>query len=191
MKWHERVSVGTWLLVGAAFIASQALALLAMGQPPICACGYVRFWGGIVSGPETSQQLTDWYTYSHVIHGIGFYFALWFVAPRVPVTIRFILALGLEVGWEIFENTPFIIERYRQSALAQGYFGDSIVNSVSDTMASAFGFLLARTLPARATVALAISVELFTAFMIRDNLTLNVIQLIHPIEAISRGQTGQ
>src|SRR3989304_2171193 len=128
MKWHERMSVGTWLLVGAAIIASQALALLAMGQPPICACGDVRFWGGIASGPEISQQLTDWYTYSHVLHGFAFYFALWFVAPRVPVTIRFILALGLEAGWEIFENTPFIIERYRQSALAQGDFGDSISN---------------------------------------------------------------
>ena len=86
MKWPERVSVGAWLLVGAALIASQALVLFAMGQPPICACGYVRFWGGIVSGPEISQQLTDWYTYSHVIHGIGFYFALWFVAPRAPVS---------------------------------------------------------------------------------------------------------
>jgi len=190
MKWHERMSVGTWLLVGAAFIASQALVLFAMGQPPICACGYVRFWGGIVSGPETSQQLTDWYTYSHVIHGIVFYFALWCVAPRAPVTIRFILALGLEVGWEIFENTPFIIERYRQSALAQGYFGDSIINSLGDALASAFGFLVARTLPVWGTVVLAISIELFLAAMIRDNLTLNVIQLIHPFEAISRGQTG-
>ena len=191
MKWHERLSVGTWLLVGAAFIASQALALLALGQPPICACGYVRFWGGIVSGPEISQQLTDWYTYSHVLHGFAFYFALWFVAPRVPVTTRFILALGLEAGWEIFENTPFIIERYRQSALAQGYFGDSIINSVGDAMASAFGFLVARALPVWGTVLLAISIELFLASMIRDNLTLNVVQLIHPFEAISRWQTGQ
>ena len=190
MKWHERMSVGTWLLVGAALVASQALALLALGQPPICACGYVRFWGGIVSGPEISQQLTDWYTYSHVLHGFAFYFALWFVAPRVPVTTRFILALGLEAGWEIFENTPFIIERYRQSALAQGYFGDSIINSLGDEMASAFGFLVARTLPVWGAVALAISIELFLASMIRDNLTLNVIQLIHPFEAISRWQIG-
>lgn len=190
MKWHEPMSVGTWLLVGAAFIASQALVLLAMGQPPICACGYVRFWGGIVSGPEISQQLTDWYTYSHVLHGFAFYFALWFVAPRVPVTTRFILALGLEAGWEIFENTPFTIERYRQSALAQGYFGDSIINSVGDAMASAFGFLVARTLPVWGTVGLAISIELFLASTIRDNLTLNVIQLIHPFEAISRWQIG-
>ena len=139
MKWYERISVGTCLVVGAAFIAVQALVLFAMGQPPICACGYVRLWGGIASGPEISQQLTDWYTYSHVIHGFGFYFALWLIAPRAPVAIRFILALAFEVSWEIFENTPFIIDRYRQSALAQGYFGDSIINSVADTIAAAFG----------------------------------------------------
>lgn len=190
MKWHGRISVGTCLLVGAAFIAVQALVLFAMGQPLICACGYVRLWGGITSGPEISQQLTDWYTYSHVIHGIGFYFALWLIVPRAPVAVRFILALAFEVSWEIFENTPFIIDRYRQSALAQGYFGDSIINSVGDTIASAFGFLLARTLPAWGAVALAISVELFTLYMIGDNLTLNVIQLIHPNDAIFHWQAG-
>lgn len=189
MKWYERISVGTCLLVGAAFIAVQALVLFVMGQPAICACGYIRLWGGIV-GPEISQQLTDWYTYSHVIHGIGFYFALWLIAPRAPVAIRFILALAFEVSWEIFENTPFIIDRYRQSALAQGYFGDSIINSVGDTIASAFGFLLARILPAWGTFALTISVELFTLYMIGDNLTLNVIQLIHPNDAIFHWQAG-
>jgi hypothetical protein len=190
MKWYERVSVGTCLLVGAALIAVQALVLFAMGRAPICTCGYVKLWGGIASGPEISQHLTDWYTYSHVIHGIGFYFVLWLIAPRAPVVIRFILALGLEVSWEIFENTAFIIERYRQTAIAQGYFGDSIVNSVSDTVASAFGFALARMLPVWGIVALAISVEMFTAYMIHDNLTLNIIQLIHPTEAISHWQSG-
>lgn len=190
MKWYERISVGKCLLVGAALIAVQALVLFAMGQPLICACGVVRLWGGIV-GPEISQQVTDWYTYSHVIHGIGFYFALWLIAPRVPVSIRFILALGFEVTWEIFENTPFIIDRYRQSALAEGYFGDSIVNSVTDTLASVLGFLLARTLPAWGTVALAISIELFLVYMIRDSLTLNVIQLVYPTDAISHWQMGR
>jgi hypothetical protein len=191
MKWYERISVGTCLVVGAAFIAVQALVLFAMGQPPICACGYVRLWGGIASGPEISQQLTDWYTYSHVIHGIGLYFALWLIAPRRPVAIRFIFALAFEVSWEIFENTHFVIDRYRQSALAQGYFGDSIINSVGDTIASVLGFFLAGTLPAWGTVALAISVELFTAYMIHDNLTLNIIQLIHPTDAISHWQAGR
>jgi len=191
MKWFERISVGTCLLVGAALIAVQALVLFAMGQPLICTCGYVRLWGGITSGPEMSQQLTDWYTYSHVIHGFAFYFLLWLIAPRAPVALRFALVLAFEVGWEIVENTPFIIDRYRQLALAQGYFGDSIINSVGDTMAAAFGFLLARTLPVWGTVALAVFVELFLAYMIHDNLTLNIIQLIHPTEAISHWQAGQ
>lgn len=191
MKWYERISVSTCLVVGAALIAVQALVLFAMGQPPICTCGYVRLWGGITSGPEMSQQLSDWYTYSHVIHGFGFYFLLWLIAPRTSTALRFSIVLAFEVGWEIVENTPFIVDRYRQSALAQGYFGDSIINSVGDTMASAFGFLLARALPAWGTVALAITIELFLVYMIRDNLTLNVIQLIHPTEAISHWQAGQ
>jgi hypothetical protein len=190
MKWHERISVGTSLLIAAALIATQALVLFAMGRAPICACGYVKLWGGIASGAEISQQITDWYTYSHVIHGIGFYFVLWLIAPRAPVAIRFILALGLEVSWEIFENTPFIIDRYRQTAIAQGYFGDSIINSVSDTVASVLGFLIARKLPAWGTVALVITVELFMAYMIHDNLTLNIIQLVHPNAAISHWQAG-
>jgi hypothetical protein len=191
MKWYEGVSVGTCLVVGAALIAVQALVLFAMGQPPICTCGYVRLWGGITSGPEMSQQLADWYTYSHVIHGFWFYFLLWLIAPRTPVALRFLLVLAFEVGWEVIENTPFIIDRYRQSALAQGYFGDSVINSVGDSMAAAFGFLLARTLPAWGTVALAVFIELFLAYMIRDNLILNIIQLVHSAEAISRWQTGQ
>ena len=191
MKWYERISVSTCLLVGAALIAVQALVLFAMGQPPICACGYVRLWGGIVSGPEISQQLTDWYTYSHVIHGIGFYFALWLIVPRTPVAIRFILAFAFEASWEVIENTPFIIDRYRQLALAQGYFGDSIINSAGDMMAAAFGFVLARALPVWGTVVLTVSIELFLAYMIHDNLTLNMIQLIHPTEAISLWQAGQ
>lgn len=186
----RRISVATALIAGAALIALQALVLFALGRTPICTCGTVRLWGGIVSGPEMSQQLTDWYTYSHVIHGILFYFALRLIAPRTSVAFRFILALAIEASWEIVENTPFIIERYRQSALAQGYVGDSIVNSVSDTIAAAAGFLVARTLPVWATIGLAVAFELFTLVMIRDNLTLNVIQLIHPVEAISRWQAG-
>jgi hypothetical protein len=191
MKWYERISVGTCLLVGGALIALQALVLFAMGQPPICTCGTIKLWNGLVSSPENSQQLTDWYTYTHVIHGFGLYFLLWLIAPRMPIGLRFVLAVGLEAGWEIIENTPFIIDRYRQSALAQGYVGDSIVNSVFDTLAGAFGFALARLLPVWSTVVLMIALELFVGFMIHDNLTLNIIQLIHPSVAISDWQTAQ
>ena len=181
----------TWVLIGAGIVALQAGVLLALGQPPICTCGYVKLWHGVVLSDQNSQQLTDWYTFSHVIHGFGFYLLLWLIAPRAPVGLRLVLALGLEAGWEIFENTPFIIDRYRQQALAQGYIGDSVINSVFDTLAMIFGFVLARILPVWVTVALAVAMELFVGFLIRDNLTLNIIQLIYPSEAISSWQSGR
>ena len=179
-----------WLLAVAALMATQGLVLYAYGQPPICTCGTVRLWAGQVLGPENSQQITDWYSFSHVIHGIGFCFLLWLIAPRAPVLLRLALAVGLEVGWEVLENTPFIIERYRQQALAQGYVGDSILNSLSDTVCAIGGFFLARLLPVRGSIALVVALEVFVGIMIHDNLTLNIIQLIHPVPAISAWQAG-
>jgi hypothetical protein len=191
IEWWERHLVSTTLSIAAAIVGLQALILFAMGQPLICSCGTIKLWNGIVSGPENSQQLTDWYTYTHVIHGFGFYLLLWLVATRASFGLRFALAVGLEAGWEVIENTPFIIDRYRQLALAQGYFGDSVINSVGDTLAGAFGFMLARMLPVWWTVALAITLELFVGFMIHDNLTLNIIQLIYPNGTISLWQGGE
>ncbi len=186
-KW---TSLGVCVLIAAALIVLQVLVLLAMDLPEICRCGYVALWHGNPSGPETSQHLIDWYTYTHVIHGFGFYLLLWLVAPRLSFGPRLAIAIGLEVSWEIIENTPFIMERYRQSALARGYFGDSVINSVADTLAAAFGFVLARRLPVSWILALVAAMELFAAYMIRDNLTLNVIQLIYPSGLISRWQAG-
>ncbi|MDP2620908.1 MAG: DUF2585 domain-containing protein [Hyphomicrobiales bacterium] len=189
-EWSKKLSLRTYVLIAAGLVALQALVLLALGQPAICACGTVRLWHGSVLSAENSQQLTDWYTYSHVIHGFGFYLLLWLVAPRLPVGLRFAIALGLEAGWEVIENTPFIIDRYRETALAQGYVGDSVINSVFDTMAAGLGFALARLLPYWAPIGLAIAMEIFVGFMIRDNLTLNIIQLVWPSEAISAWQAG-
>jgi Protein of unknown function (DUF2585) len=186
----ERAPLATCLLIAAGLIALQATVLYAMGQPPICTCGTIKLWVGTVSGPENSQQITDWYSFSHIIHGIGFYFLLWLIFPRAPVALRFALAVGLEAGWEILENTPFIIDRYRQQALANGYFGDSVLNSVCDTLMAMAGFVFARRAPVWASVALAIVLEAFVGFMIRDNLTLNIIQLIYPVGAIGRWQAG-
>jgi len=187
-KWLAGMSLRACLLMSAGFIALQALALLAMGHPPICTCGTIDLWHGAVSSSENSQHLTDWYTYSHVIHGFGFYLLLWFIAPRMPFYSRFAMAIGLESAWEIVENTPLVMDRYRQSALAQGYFGDSVINSAVDTLAAGLGFVLARLLPVWTIVALVIGMELFAAYTIRDNLTLNIIQLIRPSETISRWQ---
>jgi hypothetical protein len=190
MKWLGSMSLAQSAMIAAGFIAIQALTLFAMGHPPICTCGYVKLWQGVVTSSENSQHLTDWYTFSHVIHGFLFYLLFWFIAPRAPIGLRFVCAIGLEVGWEILENTPLIMDRYRESALAQGYFGDSIINSISDVLAAALGFGLARKLPVWLTIVLAITMELFASYMIRDNLMLNIIQLVHPNAALSRWQTG-
>lgn len=178
------------IAAAAAILLIQATILHAMGQPAICACGTVRVWQGIVASPENSQQLTDWYTLSHVIHGCLFYGLLRLLFPRMPVLWRLVIALGIEVSWELLENSPIIIERYRQSALAEGYSGDSILNSVSDSLAMLAGFCLARWLRPWQTVALIVAAELFAGVMVRDNLTLNIVQLVHPSAALSRWQSG-
>lgn len=184
------LSTRTVLVLAVALLLIQAMALYSMGQPWICECGRIDLWHGDPSGPETSQHLTDWYTLTHVVHGFAFYLLLWLVAPRLAIGPRLLLALGLEVGWEILENTPMIIERYREQALAEGYFGDSIVNAIGDSLAALLGFALARLLPVWSSIVLVVTIELFAALMIRDNLALNVIQLIVPIEAVSRWQLG-
>jgi hypothetical protein len=144
---------------------------------------------------DTSQQLTDWYSFSHIIHGFLFFWLLRFLAPNLPFAARLLIAMGIEIGWEITENTPAIIQHYRKQALAAGYVGDSILNSVSDTAMMSSGFFFASRVRARFVIALAIGLELFTAYAIRDNLTLNVLGLIAPsdwapIQAIHDWQAG-
>ncbi|EKF19753.1 DUF2585 family protein [Nitratireductor pacificus] len=173
-----------------AILAVQAFFLKVMGQTTICDCGTVKLWYSDPSGPETSQHIGDWYTYSHVLHGLIFYALLWLVARRLPIGFRLALAVGLEAAWEMAENTPMVIDRYRQSALAEGYFGDSILNSLSDTLAMIAGFVLARVSPLWLSILLVVATEVFMAYMIRDNLTLNILQLVHPSEAVSRWQVG-
>jgi hypothetical protein len=182
--------LGAAFLIAAAFVTAQAIIEVAMGRPLICTCGTIRLWVGDVLSPENSQQLTDWYTYTHVIHGFGFYLLLWIVAPHSSFALRFALAVGLEASWEIIENTPIVIDRYRQIALAQGYVGDNVINSVVDALAGAAGFFLARLLPVWATILITLALELFVGFMIHDNLTLNILQLIYPNNIISHWQLG-
>jgi Protein of unknown function (DUF2585) len=182
--------LGLWLAIAVGALIIQALTLWAMGLPLICKCGAVDLWHGNPSGPETSQHLTDWYTYTHVVHGFAFYFLFWLIAPGLSFGPRLALAVGLESAWEIIENTPLIVERYRQSALARGYLGDSVVNSLFDSTAAAFGFVLARLLAVWQSILLIITTELVLGYMIRDNLTLNIIQLIYPSELISNWQGG-
>jgi Protein of unknown function (DUF2585) len=190
MARPNRLRPAAYFSIGLGIIAAAALTLLAMGQPPICRCGTVKLWQGDVMGPENSQQLADWYSPSHLIHGLLFYGLLWLIARRRPLGLRALIALLLESGWEILENSPIIIDRYREATISLGYRGDSVINSVSDITFMLIGFALAARLPVAASIALAILLELAVGYLIRDNLTLNIIMLIWPLEAIRTWQTG-
>jgi len=190
-KGNARATVRTCGLALLAVAAAQALALYALGRVPICTCGYVKLWHGVVLSAENSQHIADWYSFSHIIHGFALYGLLWLAARRWPVGMRFVAAALIEAVWETVENTSFVIDRYRAITISLDYYGDSILNSVSDTLFCAAGFALASRLPVAATAALAVAMEVGVAAVIRDNLTLNIIMLIYPLAAIKAWQEGR
>jgi hypothetical protein len=184
-----------YVAIAAALVATQIAVLHAFGQPFVATGGRILLWVSDPFSPDNSQQLADWYSFSHIIHGFIFYGLLKLAAPRAPFGVRLLTAMGIEVTWEMMENTPAVIQHYRQQALAAGYTGDSILNSVSDTTMMCAGFFVASRLRALYVVALAVGFEMFTAWAIRDNLTLNVINLIAPakwpaIQTIHNWQAG-
>ena len=179
-----------WTAIASIAVAAIAAAILLwMGRPPICACGTIELWHGAVDAGN-SQHLLDWYSLSHVIHGLLFYAAGQLALRQMPLHVRFLLAVGIEAAWELIENSPAVIDRYRTATIALGYTGDSVINSLADIACMMIGFAIARLLPVVASLGLGLALELIALAAIRDNLTLNILMLVDPIEAVRRWQAG-
>jgi len=176
MSWYQRFSGRQWILISVFILVVFTFILLAMGRAPICKCGYVKLWHGVTYSSENSQHLTDWYTFSHIIHGFIFYWLFRTIGKQRgwPLALSFLLALLVEVGWEVFENTDFIINRYRETTVSLDYYGDSVINSVFDVLAMVLGFFMAWRLPVWLTISIAIALELFVGYYIHDNTTYAV-----------------
>jgi hypothetical protein len=185
MRANRLPYVLTVLLIG-----TLVAYLVVVGRLPICKCGYVKLWEGEVNSSGNSQHLTDWYTPSHILHGVIFYGLTWLFFRRLGFGWRLCIATLVEVLWEALENSNFIIERYRSVTISLDYFGDSVVNSVSDNVAMIVGFCLARVIPVWASVAVFFGFEALTTWLIRDGLTLNVLMLLWPLDAVRAWQAG-
>jgi hypothetical protein len=183
---HRQRMLGAFLVI----LGLTAFIEFSMGRLPLGPDGRFGWWEGSIWSVESSQRLLDPYSFSHIVHGMLFYALLHLVARRLPLQIRFLTAVLLEGAWEIAENSPFIIDRYREATIALGYVGDSILNSCSDVLMMALGFWCALLLPVWTTISVALVMEVGCALWVRDNLTLNILMLIHPIDAIKVWQSG-
>ena len=181
----------TQIAIAAAIVVGAAIILYAMGHPLICKCGYVKLWHFDVVSAENSQHIFDWYTPSHIIHGFLFYGLFWLIAPRASFGLRLILAVVIEAGWEVAENTDFVINHYREMTISLDYYGDSVLNSVSDILFMVAGFFLAARLPVWLTIVIAIALEVSIGIMIRDGLTLNVLMFVWPLDQVLQWQQAR
>jgi hypothetical protein len=181
-----------YLVMLAVLVGLTGLVQLSMGRLLMSKSGRVMLWVPHANSSENSQQIADWYSFSHLIHGFLFYGALHLLTRRRPwpVPTKFTAAVLVECAWEVLENTPFVINRYRTATASLDYFGDTVLNSACDVMCCALGLALARRMPVWASVMIVVFLELLAAYAIRDNLTLNVIMLLYPVEAIRRWQQG-
>ncbi|MCX6020369.1 MAG: DUF2585 family protein [Chloroflexi bacterium] len=175
----------------AAIIGVAAFILLAMGRTPWCLCGHISLWSGDIWSSENSQQIADPYSFTHITHGVLFFWFLRTVAKKQPIGFQLVVAVLIESAWELFENSPLVIERYRAATISLDYYGDSVLNSVCDILACVLGFVAASRLPGRAAVAYLAVSELALVVLIRDSLFLNIVMLAYPIEAVKNWQMGK
>lgn len=190
--WYTRISTKTYIILALLVLFTFVVILFAMGQIPICKCGYVKLWHGVVFSSENSQHLSDWYSPSHIIHGFIFYWIVWLIGRKRgwSLGLMFLSALVVETGWEIFENTDLIINRYREVTISLDYYGDSVVNSFADVLFMILGFFMTWRMPVWVTVAIMMILELAVGYYIHDNLALNIIMLIYPFDTILQWQRG-
>ncbi len=169
---------------------AMTVALYLLGRTPICECGTIKLWHSFTKSSQNSQHLFDPYSLTHVAHGIALYFVLWLVLKKLDLAKRFLLAYSLEALWEVIENTNAVISRYRAATISFDYFGDSIVNSVGDLLSMSFGFVIAAHLPIVVTVTTFALIEITLLYAIKDSFLLNVIMLIHPVQAFKHWQSS-
>lgn len=177
-------------LIGFIIVFVAATTLLAMGRTPSYKYGPIRFWSGNIKSDQNSQQIADPYTFTHIIHGVGFYALLRLVPAPLTLGTRAIVALSAESVWEVFENSDLVINRYRAATLSLDYYGDSVINSIFDIIACMLGFFFTARLPTRASIILVIFIEVALVILIRDNLFLNIFLLLFPLPVIQNWQLG-
>jgi hypothetical protein len=158
------------------------------GRMFLCDCGHFAVWTSDTCSSQTSQQLFDPYSFTHVLHGFLFFWLIALLFRRVTPTWQVWLALLLEGAWEVFENTQFVIDKYRTETAALGYQGDTIVNSLGDLVCALAGFLLARKLGLRRSLVVFVLLEIVLALSIHDSLLLQILMLVRPVEAIKLWQ---
>jgi hypothetical protein len=179
-----------YVLLSLVIMGATAVVLLMMGRLPFCKCGVIRLWSGDIWSNQNSQQLVDPYSLTHITHGIALYGLLWLAGRRWEPGIRLVAAVLLESAWEIFENTDFVINRYREETISLDYYGDSVLNVMGDIGTMIFGFWIASKLSVRTTLIVAVLLEVGLLITIRDSLVLNIIMLIFPSDTIRHWQTG-
>lgn len=176
------------LLIAPALVAAAVAAEFAMGRLPLGPDHHFAWWAGNIWSSAQSQRVADPYSFSHVVHGVLFYALLWLCARRWPIDTRLLAAVALEAAWEVLENSPIIINRYRAVTIALGYEGDSVLNSMSDVVMMAIGFIVAWRARPWVSVTMVAVFEVGMVLLVRDNLTLNIVMLLWPIAAIKDWQ---